>query len=160
MKGISLPWMNSKLSEAMRDRDHHHHRKAIKSNSTYHWGMYKRLRNFVNREIKSAKSKYHCDLIEEADGDSSKTWKTVSDASRRGVNHRSESRPQYIISDGVQYLSPKSIASALNSYFVSIGKMLADKIISVVISNDETVLRLPESRPCYCSYFLSNLIKL
>ena len=144
VKGISLPWMNSKLSEAMRDRDHHH-RKAIKSNSTYHWGMYKRLRNFVNREIKSATSKYYCDLIEEADGDSSKIWKAVSDASRRGVNHRSESRPQCIISDGVQYSSPKSIASALNSYFASIGKMLADKIISVVISNDETVPRLPEN---------------
>lgn len=31
MKGIPLPWMNSKISEAMRDRDYHH-RKATKSN--------------------------------------------------------------------------------------------------------------------------------
>jgi hypothetical protein len=57
VKGTQVPWMNSKISEAMQDRDYHH-RKAAKSNKTYHWNMYKQLRNFVNKEVKSAKSKY------------------------------------------------------------------------------------------------------
>ena len=39
--------------------------------STYHWGTYRKLRNFVNREIKSSKSNYYCNLIEEGKGDSS-----------------------------------------------------------------------------------------
>ena len=42
-------------------------------------------------------------------------------------NSTSES-VQCIISDGIQHTTPKSIASAMNSFFASIGKRLADKI--------------------------------
>ena len=40
-------------------------------------------RNFVNREIKSSKSNYYCNLIEESKGDSSMVWKAVNEASSR-----------------------------------------------------------------------------
>ena len=62
VKGVPIPWMNDKIREAMRDRDYHH-RKAVKSNSSYHWEMYRKLRNFVNEEIKSSKSKFYCELM-------------------------------------------------------------------------------------------------
>jgi hypothetical protein len=39
VKGTQVPWMNSKISEAMQDCDYHH-RKAVKSNKTYHWNIY------------------------------------------------------------------------------------------------------------------------
>ena len=115
--------MNNKIAEAMRDRNYHL-RKAQKSNSTYHWGMYRKLRNFVNREIKSSKSNYYCNLIEEGKGDSSLVWKAVNEASSRNV---SSSIPQCIISTGVQYTDPKSFATALNDYFASVGRLLAEK---------------------------------
>ena len=123
VKGTTAPWMNNKIAEAMRDRNYHL-RKAQKSNSTYHWGMYRKLRNFVNREIKSSKSNYYCNLIEESKGDSSMVWKAVNEASSRNV---SSSIPQYIIASGVQYNDPKSIATALNVYFASVGRLLAEK---------------------------------
>lgn len=123
VKGTTAPWMNNKIAEAMRDRNYHL-RKAQKSNSTYHWGMYRKLRNFVNREIKSSKSNYYCNLIEEGKGDSSLVWKAVNEASSRNV---SSSIPQCIISSGVQYTDPKSIATALNEYFASVGRLLAEK---------------------------------
>ena len=87
------------------------------------------MRNLVNREIKSAKSKYYCNLINEAKGDSSKIWKAVNEASSR--NGKS-SDPQCIVAEGVQLTVPSSIAAAMNSYFVSIGKFLADKLVSPV----------------------------
>ena len=87
----------------MRDRNYHL-RKAQKSNSTYHWGMYRKLRNFVNREIKSSKSNYYCNLIEESKGDSSMVWKAVNDAFSSNV---SSSNAQYIIASGVQHNDPK-----------------------------------------------------
>ena len=65
MKGIPLPWMNIKISEAMPDRDYHH-RKATKTNSSAHWKMYRKLKNCVTHEIKFAKSKHYCNLIEQA----------------------------------------------------------------------------------------------
>ena len=127
VRGVPLPWMNTKINETMQDRDYHH-RKAIKSNSSFHWTEYRRLRNLVNRKIKSAKSSYYCDLIREARGDSSKLWKAVNKASSRS---NISSTPQCIIFDGAHYTTPQSIASALNSHFASIGRILADKITSV-----------------------------
>ena len=70
VKGTTATWMNNKIAEAMRDRNYYI-RKAQKSNSTYHWGMYIKLRNFANLESKSSKSNYYCNLIEESKGDSS-----------------------------------------------------------------------------------------
>ena len=46
VKGTTAPWMNNKIAEAMRDRNYHL-RKAQKSNSTYHWGMYSFVLNGV-----------------------------------------------------------------------------------------------------------------
>ena len=37
-KGIQTPWLTTDLSNAMQDRDYHH-RKAVKSNSPFHWMM-------------------------------------------------------------------------------------------------------------------------
>lgn len=82
----------------------------------------------LHREIKSAKSSYYCDLIREAKGDSSKLWKAVNKASSRT---NKSATPQCIIADGAHYTTPQSIASALNSHFASIGRILADKITSV-----------------------------
>ena len=119
--------MNTKINEMMRDRDYHH-RKAIKSNYSFHWAQYRRLRNLANREIKSAKSNYYCEVIKEAKGDSSKIWKAVNQASCR--NNKS-STPQCIIVDEVHHKTPRSISSVLNFHFATIGKILADKIPSV-----------------------------
>ena len=124
VKGTTAPWMNDKIAEAMRHRNYPL-RKAQTSNSTYHWGMYRKLRNFVNREIKSSKSNYYCNLIEEGKGDSSLVWKAVNEASSRNV---SSSIPQCILSSGVQYTDPKSIATALNDYFASVGRLLEEKV--------------------------------
>ena len=110
----------------MRERDWSH-RKARKSNSVRHWNTYRKLRNKVNCLVKSAKTKYYCDMIEEAKGDHQKMWKAVNEVCNR--NSTSEN-VQCIISDGIQHTTPKSIASALNSFFASIGRRLADKIRS------------------------------
>ena len=47
VKGTPLPWMNSQISDSMKERDWAH-RKARKSNSARHWSMYAKLRNKVN----------------------------------------------------------------------------------------------------------------
>ena len=141
VKGTPLPWMNSKISESMRERDWSH-RKARKSNSVRHWNTYRKLRNKINRLVKSAKTKYYCDMIEEAKGDHQKMWKAVNEVCNR--NSTSEI-VQCIISDGIQHTTPKSIASALNSFFASIGRRLADKI-RTTWSNRNLVLKQPLSQ--------------
>ena len=132
VKGIPTPWMNSKISEKMQDRDHHH-RKALKSNSLYHWNIYKKLRNLVHKLIKSSKSKYYCDLIEQSKGDCRAIWNAVNEASHRS-KHK-EMGPQCIIVDEVKHTNCESIAKALNTYFASVGKVFAEKFISCIFLN-------------------------
>ena len=79
----------------------------------------RQLRKSVNREIQSSKSKYYCELIEERKGDSTKIWRAINEVSR---NPKS-STPQCIISNDVQHTDP----TALNSFFASVEKTLADK---------------------------------
>ena len=116
VKGTPLPWMNSQISDTMKERDWAH-RKARKSNSARHWSMYAKLRNKVNGLVRTAKSKYYCDMIEEAKGDSEKVWKAVNEACNRNSSLESI---QCIISDGVQHITSQSIASSMNSFFASI----------------------------------------
>ena len=130
VKGTTLPWMNSQISDSMKERDWAH-RKARKSNSARHWSMYAKLRNKVNGLVRTSKSKYYCDMIEEAKGDSDKVWKTVNKACNR--NSSSESI-QCIISDGVQHITSQSIASSMNSFFASIGRILASRIQTPVLN--------------------------
>ena len=102
-------WMNSQISDTMKERDWAH-RKARKSNLARHWSMYAKLRNKVNGLVRTAKSKYYCDMIEEVKGDSEKAWKAVNEACNR--NSSSESI-QCIISDGVQHITSQSIGRTL-----------------------------------------------
>ena len=103
------------------------HRKARKSNSTHHWNTYRKLRNKVNCLVKSAKTKYYCDLFQDAKGNAKKVWNAVNEVCYR--NSTSESVPCIICGiGGIRHTTPKSIASAMNSFFASIGKRLADKI--------------------------------
>ena len=50
VKGFQAPWIAPDLKQAMRDRDFHHS-KAIKTKSSYHWKMYKKLRLYVNKQV-------------------------------------------------------------------------------------------------------------
>ena len=124
VNGINSAWMTSKISDAMRDRDYHH-RKARKSGSAYHWQMFRKLRNFVNKEIKASKSKYYTNLIEESKGNASKIWNAVNEATCR---KNQSAAPSCIISDEVQHTERKAIAAALNKHFATIGQILADRL--------------------------------
>ena len=75
--------------------------------------------------VKSAKTKYYCGLFQDAKGNAKKVWNAVNEVCYRKSTSESV---QCITSDGIQHTTPKYIASAMNSFFPSIGKRLADKI--------------------------------
>ena len=86
----------------------------------FHWQMYRKLRNCANREEKKLKSEYYCRLIEDAKGDSSKTWKEIKET--LPSNH---SEINAIPSDCKFETDPKSTARTLTDHFSSIGKRLS-----------------------------------
>ena len=61
IKGLHAPWITTLLSDAMRDRDFHH-RKAIKTNSKFHWDQFRKIKNLTNTLVKKCKSDYYINL--------------------------------------------------------------------------------------------------
>ena len=107
----------------MQDRDYHH-RKAVKSNSPFHWMMYKKIKSYVNTNVKKCKAEYYSNLINTKKGNSGALWKTINDI----PSQKSHSSPSWIKANGVSHTDPKSIAESLNDHFSSIGSKLASKI--------------------------------
>ena len=76
VKGSKTSWVISKLAELKRDKDYYL-RKARTANSNYHWRMYKKLGNYSNHEERNLKSKYFCQMIEDAKNDGSEMWRAL-----------------------------------------------------------------------------------
>ena len=123
IKGAKTPWMTSDLKNAMRDRDFNH-AKAIKTNSKYHWDMFKKMKNFVNKEVKKCKAECYSDLINKNKGNPSELWKTFNEITAK----KSNSTITSIEANGVLYTETNGIAQALNTHFSRIGTKLAAKI--------------------------------
>ena len=121
-KGAKTPWMTSDSKNAMRDRDFHR-AKAIKTNSKYHWEMYKKKKNFLNKEVKKCKAEYYSDLINKKKGNPSELWKTFNEITSK----KSNSTITSIEADGVLYTEANETAQALNKHFSRIGTKLAAK---------------------------------
>ena len=131
---MSTPWVSDKLLEVRRDRDFHR-RKALSSNSQYHWGMYRKLRNFANREERSLKSQYYCKLIEDAKNDGSSIWKAIKQT--LPSNHMDTNAIFY---NEKLHTSSIAIAEHLNQHFTNIGRYLAKTFrnTSSALSKDVT----------------------
>ena len=123
IKGAKTPWMTSDLKNVMCDQDFHH-AKTIKTNSKYHWEMYKKMKNFVNKEVKKCKAKYYSDLINKNKGNPSELWKTFNEITSK----KSNSTITSIEANGVLYTETNEIAQALNTHFSRTGTKLAAKI--------------------------------
>jgi len=78
VRGIdNCPWLNKSIKATMRQRDYFHKR-ALKSNTSEDWASYRRFRNRVTNEIRSAKASYNKRLIEESGGDHRSFWRTMN----------------------------------------------------------------------------------
>ena len=82
LKGVSHPWMNSQLSKEMQHRDKLY-KSAIRVNNKEQWDLYKKQKNFVNRETQRCKSEYYTKLIDENKLNPSALWKTLNDVTSR-----------------------------------------------------------------------------
>ena len=123
IKGTQTPWLTAKLKDVMQDRDYHH-RKAGRSNSEFHWNMYKKLKCLVNKQFKKSKADYYLELINNNKGNSTGLWKTLNEITECKLT----SSVTCIEADGISYTDSKSIAEVLNNNFSSVGSRLADGI--------------------------------
>ena len=126
VKGLQVPWMNTELRKAMRDRDYYH-RRAVKTKGAEDWNEYKKLNSFVKCEMKRRKAEYYKELIYQNKAKPDKLWKCINEVTGRN----NKSTPTCIVSDGVCYTDAQSISEKLNTYFCTIGNILVVKLKSV-----------------------------
>ena len=120
------PWITQELTQLMRERDYHQ-KQAHKTNSDYHWQKFRELRNYINNQIKLAKTKYYQDTVKANKDNPSDLWKTLNELTSR---NKSGTNLTCVISEEKPITDQKAIATILNDYFTDIGRTLADKIRS------------------------------
>ena len=96
--------------------------KAIKSNASNDWMLYKRLRNITNKEIRLTKQAYYQNSYNEHTGDSRKTWQTINELTSR------KSGKTLVTSlkiNGLTITDTREISNELNNHFSTIAPKLA-----------------------------------
>ena len=101
---------------------------ASKSKSQFLMDSYRQVRNKVNSRNIQLKKQYFTDKISTCQGYMKESWKAVNEL----LNKRSKSSNIKCLKEaGTETVHKKGISDAMNNFFCSIGKYLADKIDSV-----------------------------
>ena len=131
--------MNSQLSKEMQYRDKRH-KSAIKLNTKEQWHLYKKQKNFVNREIRRCKSEYYTKIIDENKQTSFALWKTLNQVTSR----KKSPGIACVESEGIIYSDTKSMATIFNEYFASIGTRLANRLRSLTTVTTGAISSTPK----------------
>ena len=101
---------------------------ASKRKSQFLMDSYRQVRNKVNTMNTQLKKQYYIDKILSCQGDMKESWKTINEL----LNKRSMSSIIECLKDlGTETTHKKDISNAMNNFFCSVGKDLANKIAPV-----------------------------
>ena len=101
---------------------------AVKSKSAPLFDSYRHVRDKVNALNTQQKKEYYHNKISACKGNMKESWKTINEL----LNKRSKSSNiDSLKESGSETVHKKDIPDAMNSYFCSVGKDLADKISPV-----------------------------
>ena len=108
------PWFNADLKRMIRGRDKLK-KKAIKTGSPLLLSSYKHLRNQVNRFNNDLKPRYFTDSIQNSEGNTKETWKTLNQL----MNKRSKTTNiDYLKQEGIVISNKKAISDTMNQFFL------------------------------------------
>ena len=124
-KTKTCPWFSADIENLKTIRDEYHAR-AIDSHDLHAWDVYKKLRNYITNQCREAKKNFIQEKIASSSGNSKDMWGVLKNL-----------LPQKSHSDisgleiGSKFVTlAKDMANEFNSFFINIGKNLADKIQS------------------------------
>ena len=105
--------------------------KAIKSNDRNDWMRFKKQRNLVNIQIRSAMQNYYLNNFNECTGDSRKTWQTINELTSRKSGKKSVTSLKL---NCVSLTNPTILSNEFNNHFATIGPKLAEKVNSSIVT--------------------------
>jgi hypothetical protein len=94
--------------------------------------LLKTYKRILKQSIRNAKKIYYNSCFNKFINDTKKTWQTINNV----IGRKSDSNnyPEYFLINNEQIKDKRTLANEFNSFFVNIGKKLAD---SIVINEDE-----------------------
>ena len=116
VKASKAPWISSHLKGEMHKRDILKI-KAIRSNDTSDWLIFKKMRNSVNQNIVRAKENYFTRAFFENKCNSKKTWNIINDLTSK---NRKSSHIHEVDLNGNLINDSNKIADAFNQHFSNI----------------------------------------
>ena len=123
------PWITSDILTSMTKRDIFYkdfvtEKDPVKKERL--GSIYRSYRNLIVSLLRKSKKQYHTDYFEEHKQNMKKTWDGIRDLIN--VSKKSSTNINQIVNDNQTFTDNKSIAKALNNYFVNIGPSIENKI--------------------------------
>ena len=127
MKSKSNSWMNPHILAGIKLRDSllSRFRKNRGDKSLY--SEYCKVRNSVQRDIKSAKESFFCKTIEKSRGDSGKLWRHLKSL---GYKNSSSSSPIVLENNGTKVFDKAAVACLFNRFYTTVASNLLSKLPS------------------------------
>lgn len=120
-KKIIKPWITPGLLRCMRNRDRLNKKLKSSPDNEILKLTYTRYRNFCNAILKKVKRAYEKSEVEKTKDDPKKLWKTLRDISNM---NNSPSHTDHLLKINS---SPDKSLNEINSYFINVGKNLAEE---------------------------------
>lgn len=121
------PWINLEIKREMYARNLLK-KKAIKSNSSADWLLFKQKKNTVNQLVRRTKKCYYKDEIKNSSGNPKETWKVLNNLMGRKTKNTEITKLN--LSSFETITDAKDIANSFNTHFTGIGPKLASQIPS------------------------------
>ncbi|XP_065056335.1 uncharacterized protein LOC135684631 [Rhopilema esculentum] len=118
------PWIDKDLRDLMHTRDKLK-KSAVKGKSSILMDSYRKIRNKVNAPYVRLKKQHYTDRISACKGNMKESWKAINEL----LNKRSKSSSiDCLIEYGTETQKKKDVFNAMNNFFCTIGRDLADKV--------------------------------
>ena len=138
---IVKPWITPGLCRCMRNRDQLHQKLREDPENTTLTLTYKRYRNTCNNLLKNLKNKYFKLELDKSSNNIKKQWGLV----KKMANLNSDPKmPTDLFST---YSTHQDALNNINSYFVNVGRNLANTILSRTLTNETDLSRLCRQKP-------------
>ena len=141
------PWILSWLEEACARKNRLYY-EFIKNPTPANKTKYNKMKKFVDKHTKLAKSRYYKKYFEQYSDNSRKQWQMINNLLNR--NNKKISIPKLQDNDGVVYKNPTAIAEKFNDYFCNIASNLKSQFnFSCETSDFEKTLPEPVSNSIF-----------
>ena len=99
--------------------------KASKTNDPNDWTLFKKHRNIINKQIRSARLVYYRNSFNKHISDSRKTWQTINELTSRKSGKTSVASLKV---NGLTITNPLELSNEFNNHLANIGPKLASEI--------------------------------